>query len=109
MKYTKLLANGQITIPSSMQSLLGIRPGDQLSLEIVKGELIVRPATRKCAARVTITATRFRTQMFTLLDQLADGELDRVIVTHKKLPPIQILYDGHIEDGETAAEEATSV
>ena len=107
MKSAQLLPNGQIHIPRHLREALGIQVGDQLVLEITGGEVIVRPRVRKGTGQVTVTATRFRTQMFHLLDQLADGELDRVIVTHKKLPPIQILYDGHIED-DAVGREATS-
>jgi hypothetical protein len=71
-------------------------------------ELVIRPTLRKGASQVTVTATQFRTQMFKLMDQLGDGDIERVIVTHRTFPPIQILYDGHIEDAEPV-QEATSL
>lgn len=103
-----LIAKGRLSIPESLLNLLGLDPGSTLKIEVVNGGLLLRPVVQSPSRTVWLTATQFRTQLFRLAAQLADGELERVIISRRGSPPVQMVYDGELDDV-WSDEEATSL
>jgi AbrB family looped-hinge helix DNA binding protein len=53
---TTVSTKGQIVIPRSARQKLGIRPGDMLSTEVVRGPLVLRPVKKpQGKARIVIS------------------------------------------------------
>jgi len=69
MPLVKVIRNGQITIPKSLRTVLGIEEGDILEVELSKGGMMIKP-------KAAVDKDLARGQFFQMVEEIRESVKD---------------------------------